>query len=210
MPEATRRVGCEQEVPEVLRKGVRRSLPEVDDIQDPDLRERVVDAWALALSETEFESIDDLPCSPVPGAKAYPGMTQAHHLRATARLALAIADAMEKLVGPVAVDRDDLIAGGLCHDLGKPYEYSPSNRARWDGDPRVAGKPAIRHPVYGVHVALVVGLPERIAHMVGGHSAEGENITRSLANTIVHQADHAFWEILRSSEPPGAASGLGA
>ncbi len=95
--------------------------------------------------------------------------------------------------------RDDLIAGGLCHDLGKPYEYSPANRARWDGDPSTSGRPAIRHPVYGVLIALLAGLPEGIAHIVGGHSAEGENITRSLAATIVHHADHAYWEILRSA-----------
>jgi 23S rRNA maturation-related 3'-5' exoribonuclease YhaM len=103
------------------------------------------------------------------------------------------------MVGPLGVERDELIAGGLCHDLGKPYEYSPANRARWDGAPRAFGRPSIRHPVYGVHVALTAGLPEEIAHIVGGHSAEGENIARSLAATIVHHADHAFWQILRSA-----------
>ena len=184
-------------IPESLRKSVKRSLPEVEEIQDKELKERVVDAWALALAEANFESLDDIPCSPVPEAEEVPGANQALHLSATARLAVAIAETMEEMVGVLGVERDELIAGGLCHDLGKPYEYSPANRARWHEDPRVSGQPAIRHPVYGVHVALMAGLPESIAHIVGGHSAEGENITRSLANTIVHHADHAFWQILR-------------
>ena len=36
------------------RDGVRRSLPELAMIQDAALREQVVEAWALALAETEF------------------------------------------------------------------------------------------------------------------------------------------------------------
>lgn len=185
------------EIPEPLRKSVRRSLPEVEEIQDQELRGKVVDAWALALAGTEFESLDDIPCSPVPEAGEIPGASQALHLRATARLAVAMLEAIEEMVGTLAVERDELIAGGLCHDLGKPYEYSPANRARWHRDPRVSGKPAVRHPVYGVHVALMAELPESIVHIVGGHSAEGENVTRSLANTIIHHADRAFWEVLR-------------
>jgi hypothetical protein len=47
-----------------------------------------------------------------------------------------------------------------------------------------------------VHLALTVGLPEAVAHTAGAHSGEGELIVRSLENTIVHHADHAFWQIL--------------
>ena len=56
-----------------------------------------------------------------------------------------------------------------------------------------SGFPAIRHSVYGVHVALTVGLPEAVAHTAGAHSAEGELIKRSLENTLVHDADSAYW-----------------
>ena len=45
---------------EHLKPGVRESLPEVDQISDQDLRERVVAAWAMALSETEFTTIDEI------------------------------------------------------------------------------------------------------------------------------------------------------
>jgi len=43
---------------EALRAGVRSSLPELALIKDDELRDKCVEAWALALSQTEFERID--------------------------------------------------------------------------------------------------------------------------------------------------------
>jgi len=97
------------------------------------------------------------------------------------------------------IDRDLLWAAALCHDVGKPFEFSHRNQERWLGDPRVAGYPALRHTLYGVHIALTVGLPETIAHVAGTHSKEGQFVTRSLINTIVYHADHAFWDVLGSA-----------
>lgn len=179
-----------------LRAGVRRSLPEVDDIANADLRDKVVEAWAFALSETEFASIDEIRASGGPTSPPMKRGTQADHLRGVAKMAVAMADALESVAGPVGIDRDVLIAGALCHDVGKAFEFSPRNQARWQANPAAAGYPSIRHPVYGVHVALAVGLPEAIAHIAGAHSAEGERVERSLENTIVNIADHAFWTIL--------------
>jgi putative nucleotidyltransferase with HDIG domain len=179
-----------------LRAGVRRSLPEVDDIADAGLRDKVIEAWAFALSETEFRSIDEIRASGGPASPPMKRGTQADHLRGVAKMAVAMADALESVAGPVGIDRDVLIAGALCHDVGKAFEFSPRNQARWRANPAAAGYPSIRHPVYGVHVALTVGLPEAVAHIAGAHSAEGERVERSLENTIVNIADHAFWTIL--------------
>ena len=43
---------------EKLRDGVRRSLPEVERIQDTNLRDKVVEAWVLSLSTSEFAAIE--------------------------------------------------------------------------------------------------------------------------------------------------------
>ncbi len=180
-----------------LREGVRTSLPEVAEIRDPVLRDKVVEAWALALSQTEFARIEDMPGTGVPGGAGLKQGTQADHIRGVACMAVALAEGLEKVVGPTGFDRDLLLACALCHDVGKPYEYSPRNRARWERNPAGAGCPAVRHPVYGVHIALTVGLPEAVVHTAGAHSTggEGELVTRSLENTIVQHADHAFWRI---------------
>lgn len=182
-----------------LRQGVVESLPEVNLIQKHELREQVIDAWALCLAKSSFSRIEDIPASGNPDTPPMTRGTQADHIRGVTRLAVAIADGMETQVGPLNIDRDLLIAAALCHDVGKPFEFDPENQRRWRSDPSVAGYPAIRHSVYGVHIALTAGLPEEIAHVAGAHSKEGTFITRSLINTIVYFADHAFWEVLRSA-----------
>ena len=35
-----------------------------------------------------------------------------------------------------------------------------------------------------------------MAHTAGAHSGEGELIKRSLENTLVHFADHAYWKVM--------------
>jgi putative nucleotidyltransferase with HDIG domain len=183
---------------ESLRAGVRTSLPELAEIQDADLRDKVVEAWALALAESEFARIEDIPPTGVPGSPAMRRGSQADHLRGVARMAVALADGLERVIGPLGIDRDELLAAALCHDVGKPFEFSPRNLARWRANPAAAGNPAIRHPVYGVHLALRAGLPEAVVHVVGAHSllAEGSFVAPSLSNVIVQYADIAFWKIL--------------
>ena len=88
-----------------------------------------------------------------------------------------------------------LIAAGLCHDVGKPYEYNIAKRALWQSEPERYGNPPLRHTLYGVYIALRVGLPEEIAHVCGCHSPEGELVQRSLLATIIHHADKASWRI---------------
>lgn len=184
---------------EALRQGVRASLPEAEHIQDATLRDRVIEAWALSLSNSEFARIEEIPASGNPGSPAMTRGTQADHIRGVARLALAIADTMEAQMGALEIDRDLLLAAALCHDVGKPFEFSHRNQERWRGDPRMAGYPALRHTLYGVYITLTVGLPEEVAHVAGTHSAEGQFVTRSLINTIVYHADHAFWDVLGSA-----------
>ena len=181
---------------EKIRQGVIESLPEAEQIKSVELREKVYDAWAMAVSESGFERIDDIPASGNPDTPPLKAGTQADHLRSVARLAVAIAKEIRDTFEAFEVDMDEVIAGGLCHDLGKPFEFDPENQKRWKADPRTTGWPSMRHTVYGVHVALSAGLPEEIAHIAGAHSAEGQFVQRSLVGTIVHHADHAFWRVL--------------
>ena len=185
-------------VSDALRTIVREELPEVEQIADSGLREKVVEAWATALSRSSFEAIAEIRPSGNPNTPPLKVGTQADHIRGVTRLAIAIADEMTAMFPDLQVNRDLLIAGALCHDVGKPWEFDPENQARWKGAPRAAGWPSIRHPAYGVHVCLSVGLPEEVAHMAAAHSGEGELVVRSLENTIVHHADYAFWATLEA------------
>ena len=180
----------------IIRQGVIEALPEAKEIRNKELRERVYDAWAIALDASGYTRIEDIPASGVPDSPPMKNGTQADHLRSVARLSVAIAKELKENFKPFDVDMDEVIAGGLCHDLGKPFEFDQENQERWKSDQRITGWPSIRHPVYGVHIALLAGLPENIAHIAGAHSAEGEHIKRSLVCEIVHHADHAFWRTL--------------
>lgn len=176
-----------------LRPGVLASLPELNDFSDRLLAEKIVDAWALSLSQTEFERIEDMPGSANPDSPPLREGDQATHVRGVALLSVALGEELQRVLGPLGMNRDMLYAGGALHDLGKPYENSPANQARWKADPGRTGLPSIRHSVYGVHIALTVGLPEELAHICGCHSGEGQLVYRSLLNSVVHHADHAFW-----------------
>jgi hypothetical protein len=177
------------------REGVRKNLPEIDRIEDEDLRERLVDAWALALSESDFERLDEIEGSGRPGDPVITVGTQAEHVRSVATTAIGIADGMDEVFGSIGIDRDILIAGALAHDLGKPFAFSPSNQQRWQEDPGRYGFPAVRSPIYGVSVAVRAGLPERIVHIIGAHSfqREGQFVVPSLEASIIQYADKAAW-----------------
>ncbi len=185
-------------VDDTQRARVRAELPEVEWIKDSDLAARVVEAWALALSRSSFSAIADIRGSGNPDTPPLEDGTQTDHIRGVTRLAVSIADELGSLFPGLEYDRDLLIAAALCHDVGKPWEFDPENQARWSAERGRTGWPSIRHPGYGVHICLTVGLPEEVAHVAGGHSGEGELLQRSLINQIVHQADYAFWHVLQA------------
>jgi putative nucleotidyltransferase with HDIG domain len=178
-----------------VRRTVVEDLPEVALIADDELRRLVVEAWAYALVESSFARIADLPAEGNPGVFLLKRGTQADHLRGVARTALAIADEFITTYPEADIDRDVVIAGGLVHDVGKPWEFDAANRARWTSDPSRAGLPSLRHSVYGAHVCLAVGLPEEVAHIALSHSYEGDFLVRSLEAIIVHRADSLWWAV---------------
>jgi len=180
-------------ITEALRQQIARELPEVEEIADAGLRAKVVDAWALAIARSSFNSIRDIPPAGNPGSMILVRGDQTDHIRGVTRLAMRMAEEMGALNPEMRINRDIVIAGGLCHDVGKPWEFDPENRKRWEAAPRAAGLPSIRHPAYGVHICLTVGLPEEVAHIAGAHSGEGELVVRSLEGTIVHLADIGYW-----------------
>jgi putative nucleotidyltransferase with HDIG domain len=181
------------EVTEALRQQMARELPEVAEIADAGLRAKVIEAWAFAIARSAFRSIRDIPPAGNPGSMVLIRGDQTDHIRGVTRLAMRMAEEMAALNPDLRIDRDIVVAGGLCHDVGKPWEFDPENRKCWEAAPRAVGLPSVRHPGYGVHICLTVGLPEAVAHIAGAHSGEGELLVRSQECTIVHLADIGYW-----------------
>ena len=191
--------GFEIKLSDELKDGVRADLPEIELIADQTLRNQVVDAWALSLSQTSFRRIRDMPGEANPGMLVLKRGGQDTHLRGVTQIAIGYIDHFADVYPEAVIDRDVVIAGGLCHDIGKAYEFAPENRQRWKADPSHVGLPPLRHPVYGAHICLLAGLPESVAHIAACHSPEGNNVQRSLECVVVHEADVAWWKIAAGS-----------
>jgi putative nucleotidyltransferase with HDIG domain len=118
--------------------------------------------------------------------------TQADHYRGVALIAIGMLDGMRKAIPALSVDRDILLAGALVHDVGKAYEFA--NWDRWKAERSHSGSPALRHPVYGAHLALRMGLPESVVHCIAAHSylGEGQFVEASIGTTLVQCARFAF------------------
>ena len=187
---------------EQIREGVVRSLkPEIDLFTNRELRQKVIDAWTKSLSETGFESLDELSCSNAIGGLHLPGCTQSHHQRAVGLLARTLAESMVKMHGEnlITIDLDMALACGLCHDLGKPFLYDAENRSRWFKNQPYTGNPPYRHPMKGAMLAMQVGLPEEIVAAIMNHDAgmEGQFVMISVYTLLVHRADGTYWNTLR-------------
>ena len=183
-------------VTDALRRQVREELPEVALIGDQALQAKVVEAWAYAIANSSFASIRGIPPAGNPDVNEAKRGDQTDHLRGVTRLAIGIAKEMVSAYPELAIDMDVIIAGGLVHDVGKAWEFDPVNRNRWKQSQKRFGRPSVRHPAYGAHICLTVGLPEEVAHIAMAHSGEGELLLRSLECMIVHQADYTFWNTL--------------
>lgn len=183
-------------ITDALRAQVREELPEYAQIKDAGLRDKVIEAWAMALARSSFKSIRDIQPAGNPNSMVLLRGDQTDHIRGVTRLAIVMADEFIASNPDIPVQRDIVVAGGLCHDIGKPWEFDPENQKRWREKPRLTGLPSLRHSVYGAHICLSAGLPEEVAHIAAAHSGEGELLVRSLENTIVHFADIAYWSTM--------------
>ena len=128
-------------VTDELRARVRAELPEVEEIRNPELAAKVVEAWALALASSSFAAIAEIEPSGNPGVNTLKRGSQTDHIRGVTRMAMVLADQLSGLLPDLRIDRDIVIAGGLCHDVGKPWEFDPENRRRWRAG---RGAPACR------------------------------------------------------------------
>lgn len=180
-----------------IRAGVFKTLPQMMEIQNEELREKVADAWAFSLQINGYKHIEDMPGSGMPEASSLGD--QSMHIRAVGYNAVSLYENLCKAYErDMGLDRDMLIACALLHDVGKPYEYNPENRVRWAANYKFTGAPNARHPAYGTYIAITCGLPEEVVHVCACHSPEGRFVTRSAYATLVHYADDGSWFSLAS------------
>lgn len=169
-----------------MRDTVRQLWPEIDWIEDPQLREQVATTWASAL---ERGTVKPNALEQIPFTLLVPNcpITFMEHKRCVVHIAHASALAMQEFMGrALPVNIDVVIAGAILADVGKLLEYEVGP----DGIARQSERgEALRHPFTGVALALECGVPDSVCHIIAAHAAEGDLVKRSTEAFIVHHAD---------------------
>ncbi|GAA0682514.1 HD domain-containing protein [Natronoarchaeum mannanilyticum] len=163
---------------------VREAFPELDYISSEGLREKVVEAWTLALDRGGWRDIAD-----VPYAWNIHEVTNVEHVRGVTRIARESAQEQREFHG-ADPDMDVIVAATLLHDVGKCYEYVDfvDEEKLLEPDPTYATE-EIPHSLSGYALAHEVGCPlavqRAIPHFIG------EIPTRTVEAELVKSANSA-------------------
>lgn len=170
-------------------------IPEIQLIEDDQLREKVLSVWeeAMELGGWELSDLDRIPftllISDCP-------VGYLDHVRAVTKTALEAARVMISAYGDhISINMDHLVAGGLLHDIGKLMEYQEQ------GGRTVKSRRGelLRHPFSGAALSFKHGLPDEVTHIIATHAREGEGAKRSVEAIIISRADFINYESLKAS-----------
>jgi len=159
--------------------------PELEWINDIDLRQQTTDTWALALEKSKLKPAD-LNKIPFTLLVENCPVTFMEHKRAVVHIAFTAAKTMQKFFGEnLPINLDVVIAGAILADVGKLLEYENKGNKTVVSD--FGGY--VRHPFSGVSLAMQCGVPDSVCHIIATHAGEGDMFKRTTEAYIVHHAD---------------------
>lgn len=168
-----------------MKEAVRDLWPELDWIENEDLREKVTRTWvrAFELSPLTPQDLQEIPFTLlVPNCP----VSFMAHKRAVVHVSRHSAEVIKEFMGDaLPVDMDTLIAGAILVDVGKLLEYEMV-----DGKSQQSQRGKyLRHPFTGVGLAMECGIPDAVSHIIATHAGEGDMVKRTTEATLVHHAD---------------------
>lgn len=165
-------------------------LPEVELIQNNELKEKVKKVYESAMKEGGWTDLTTIPFTLLVDTD----MNYVDHVRSVTKMAIELGKEMKGL--GFDVDMDILVAGGLLHDVGKLLEYTIEDGKVVKSE---HGK-HLRHPISGAILADRFDLDSRIINIIAGHSKEGDHGWRCNEAIIVHHADFVFFDIVKATQ----------
>lgn len=166
------------------REQVEAAYPELQSIEDDELREKVIEAWVLGLERGGWKNIADIPY-----AWNIHEVTNVEHVRGVTRIAMRSAEEQREFHG-ADPDEDVIIAACLLHDVGKCYEYVDfvDEETLLEPDPTYATE-EIPHSLSGYALAHEVGCPLSVQRAIPHFL--GEVPKRTLEAELVKSANSA-------------------
>ncbi len=170
-----------------MNKEVLELWPEIEWIQDEDLKKSTAKTWELALKRSVLTPADlnRIPFTLLCGPDLK--VTFMDHKRSVVHIVRDAGNKINEMYhGELPVNMDVLIAGAILADVGKLLEYIlDDNGNAIQGD---YGK-YLRHPFSGVSLAEEAGVPAQVCHIVATHAGEGNMVKRTTEAYLVHHAD---------------------
>jgi putative nucleotidyltransferase with HDIG domain len=167
------------------QSSVRQLWPELEWINDPELRAKTEKTWirAFELSPLTPEDLNQIPFTLlVPNCPT----TFMEHKRCVVHMARKCAESMQEFMGnALKINMDVVIAGAILADVGKLLEYEKKDGKTVQSE---RGE-LLRHPFTGVGLAMECGVPDEVCHVIAAHAAEGDQVKRTTEAFIVHHAD---------------------
>ena len=178
-----------------MKEQVLELLPEINEIQDAELKEKVIACWEEAIAYRNWTN-EELQSIPFTLLAENVQIKFIEHVRTCCRMGIACDKVLTEAYGErkTPINRDYLIAGSLLADVGKLLEYEKKE----DGTIFKSdyGK-HIRHPFSGVGLAFKHGLPSEVMHIIATHSKEGAGEKRSPESIIFHHVDFIDFELVK-------------
>ncbi|HHM24474.1 MAG TPA: HD domain-containing protein [Bacteroidetes bacterium] len=177
-----------------MREELLSMIPEFNEIQDAELREKAIAVWEEAMAYRNWTP-EELASIPFTLLAENVKITFLEHVRTVCRMCIAVDKVLTEAYGDrkTPVNRDYLVAGALLADVGKLYEYDKK-----DGK-IVKSKHGqyLRHPFTSVGLCFRHDVPEEVMHIAAVHSREGEGFKRSPEAIILHHADFIDFDLVR-------------
>jgi putative nucleotidyltransferase with HDIG domain len=177
----------------MMRNKLLSLIPELQHIDDHELREKTTAIWVEAMAKGGW-TIEDLQEMPFTLLIEKTPINIIEHTRAVTRCSLEIADVLcEEYKDRIAINKDQLLSGALLHDVGKLFEYKRENGKFVKSE---EGK-LLRHPISGAAFAAKFDIPDEVLHIIAAHSKEGDGARKTVEAIIVNHADFINFEALK-------------
>lgn len=170
-----------------MKKEILELWPELEWIQDEDLREKTALTWEKAIERSVLSAADlkRIPFTLLCGPDLK--VTFMDHKRSVVHIARDAGNKVNEMYhGELTVDMDILISGAILADVGKMLEYVLDENG--NAIQGIYGK-YLRHPFSGVSIAEEYGIPAPVLHIIAAHAGEGDHVKRTTEAYIVHHAD---------------------